>query len=69
MIDWAHRRKVITAKPTLSAPSKPGFTALVGGNATQGKPTEKQAPGSAAVNPSDPPTTEPPNADPLKVDW
>lgn len=72
--------KVLTASRKPSAPSKPqDFTALAGGNAAQGKPTEAQAPGTAAVNPPNPPKIEPPPApktepkvtppaDPPKVD-
>lgn len=55
--------KVLTAKPSPAAPSKPqDFTALADGNAPQGKPTETQAPGSATTNPPNPPKTEPPPA-------
>jgi TonB family protein len=56
--EGAHN-KVLTAPATDKQPSPSDQTALAGGNADVGKPSESQNQGGAKVNPPTPPTPQP----------
>ena len=58
--------KVLTAKG--DSPKKPESTALAGGSAVPGRPTQTQAPGEATSNPEHPPTKATPPSNETKPD-